>query len=391
MPEGNSQESGWTPNQQPKSNLRTEALGRWLKNFGKKLNRKESDISQTQPKDEVQTASPESVIELLGAIESTKLRLADRILFHTTSATNLENLRSNGLYGNKNDPSLGINIGYPTFFATEHVQRQTGQSIPYDKIRTDTPSNYVLTIWGVNKYTSKDKGLFKDRGFYQPSKEPVSGEALDKYVDAVISGNKDYAILGVYARGIVTDTARMVPAKYLLDSFPLDRTNRDQIIQNMVLAETGLANADEIEASFQKIVSTGEIAHALTASIEHNVIRNSVMIGIKRIKDQPQQAGEVVQTTFLKAMFLRTKVNDRLSARYLDNSIKWLIGVLKVQGINPESLSEDFATKIKQFNYDIQGGKPPVKLVDSSRYDNYYEHGPALETARSIKIEMGIT
>lgn len=382
----NTETAELAPNQKPNPNSKTGKLRRWLEIFGRKSKNTPPAIPQIPEAHE----PPKSVNELLGVKEAAKLRPAQNILFHTAPAVNLEKLASQGLFAQKEDPNLGNNIGYSTFFATEHHFKKTGQSIPPDGIRSQTPDDYVLTIWKRNNSVLKEKGTFKRLGFYQPSMEPPSGTPLEEYIDAAISGNRAYEWFGDFAREIIAKGVRMVPAEFFAGSIKLDRPNRDLIIKNMILAESGISDADQIEQSLKGIVTSGEIAHAIAVSIEQDLIRNSIMEQIKTIKAQSGQSMETQQTAFFQAMFLRTKVNDKVSALYLDKSISWLGEILKKQGIDPQKIAEENALKINHFNKNPQGTKPPVKLLDISRNFDYYGSDATSYVASVIKRELGI-
>lgn len=389
MADGKNTEAVELPlNQQPNPDSKTGKFRGWLKIFDRNSRNTAPTIPQIPETQELQK-SPKSVNELLGVKEADALRLAQNILFHTAPVANLEKLKSQGLFAQKDDPNLGNNIGYSTFFAVEHHLKKTGQSIPLDGIRSATPDDYVLTIWRRNNSVLKEKGTFKEFGFYQPSMEPPPGTPLEEYIDAAISGNKAYEWFGDFAREIIAKDVRMVPGEYFAESIQLDTLNRNLIIKNMVLAEIGIAGSDQIEQSFKGITS-GEIAHAMAVSIERNLIRNSIMEQIKAIKAQPRQSIEISQNAFIQAMFLRTKVNDKISALYLDKSIDWLAGILKKQGIDPQKIAEENALKIKHFNQNPQGTNLPVKLLASSRNFDFYGSNEASYAASDIKRELSI-
>ncbi len=368
------------------ANSKTEQFKKWLRNFG----RKKGDTSEAQVQGNQELQPVKSINELLGVKEAEEFKPAQSILFHTTPTNNLDNLRLHGLFAQKDDPSLGINIGYSTFFATEHYMRQTGQTVPFKQVRVATPEDYDLTIWKKNSATLKTNGSFKDRGFYQPSMVPSPGPALDAYVEAAIAGNKDYAYFGNLAPYIVTHDAMMVPPDYFAGTIHLDKNNRDLITKNMVLAEMGMISADQIEQSLRGILPSDEIAHAVTASLEQNLIRNSVMTQVKLLKGQSMPNPELSTTALIQTMLLRTKVNDRVSALYLDKSITWLLEKLKEAGLDPHKIAEESAKKIQEFNQNPQTIKSPVKILDVSRSTNYYGSLSTFHAAGDIKQDLMI-
>jgi hypothetical protein len=367
-------------------NSRSERFRGWLKNFG----RRTRNIPNPEMQDNPESQPPKPINELLGIKEAVELKPAQNILFHTAPLDNLDKLRLHGLFAQKDDPNLGINLGYSTFFATEHHMKRTGQTVPFEQTRTATPDDYVLTVWKKNSASLKTKGYFKDKGFYQPSLEPSPGPALDTYINAAIAGNQTYAWFGDFAKDMVVQDARMVPPEFLVEAVQLDKNNRDLITKNMVMAEAGIVDADQIEQSLQGILSSRETAHAVTASIEQNLIRNSVMPQINLIKEQTTNNPELSTIALVQAMLLRTKVNDRVSALYLDKSITWLSGKLKEAGLDPHKIAEENANKIREFNQNPQTIKPPVKILDVSRNSNYYGSDSTSLAASDIKRELKI-
>lgn len=370
----------------PSPNSKAERFKGWLKNFGRKI--KSTPQNHVQENQESQRIK--SVNELLGVKEASELKPAQNILFHTAPINNLDKLKSHGLFAQKDDPNLGINLGYSTFFATEHHYKRTGQNIPFEQTRTVTPEGYVLTIWEKNSAALKTKGYFKDKGFYQPSMEPSSGPALDSYIDAAISGNQTYAFFGSFAKEMITQDARMVPPEFFAGAVHLNKDNRDLITKNMVLAEAGLINADQMEQSFKGILPSVEIAHAVTASIEQNLIRSSVMVQVNLIKDQSAPNPDLSKTALMQAMLLRTKVNDRVSALYLDKSIALLSEKLRECGLDPQKSVEENTGKIQEFNQNPQTTKSPVRILDVSKYSNYYGSDSTQLAAGDIKRELRI-
>lgn len=367
-------------------NSRAERFKGWLKSFGKKT--KNIPEPQIQENQEQQPTKP--VNELLGVKEAAELKPAQSILFHTAPVNNLDKLRLHGLFAQKDDPNMGVNLGYSTFFATEHHYKRTGQNVPFDQTRTATPDDYVLTIWKKNSAALKTKGYFKDKGFYQPSSEPSPGPALDAYVEAAIAGNKTYEWFGSLAKDMVAQDARIVPPDYFAGAIHLDKNNRDLITRNLVLAEMGIVNADQIEQSLKGILPSDEVAHAVTASIEQSLIRNSVMTQVNLLKDQSEPNPELSKIALMQSMLLRTKVNDRVSALYLDKSITWLSEKLKEEGFDPHKIEEENAGKIQEFNQNPQTTKPPVRLLDVSRNSSYYGSDSTSLAASDIKKELGI-
>jgi hypothetical protein len=258
-----------------------------------------------------------------------------------------------------------------------------------------------LTIWRKNEFAKKDKGGFGSFGFYQPYQEPPPGTDLNEYIDAAISGNETYAwftnLNPDLARKMVAQGAKMVPAEYFAGAIRLDMQTRDLIIRNMVQAETGTANADQIEESFRGLTDSEEIAHGLTAAIEHALIRNSMMEYVEIVdkKDRQTPPRKILKTrlsenTLLQAMLLRTKVNDKVSALYLDKSINWLIENLGRQGVDTQKLVEENAVKINEFNNNPYGSKPLLSFPDPSNSFNYYGSDAGTYIAAEIEKELKI-
>lgn len=381
----------------PKTSSKAKEFVGWLKNFGKKHEKSNPQAPVEDPIQKPETPEakpPKSVNELLGVKEADQLKHAQTLLFHTAPASNLEKLKTKGLFAQKNDPNLGNNLGYSAFFATEHHLRKTGQPIPLEEVRSATSPDYFLTIWRKNNFTKKDKGGFGRFGFYQPDQEPPPETDLNEYIDAAISGNETYAwftnLNADLARKMVAQEARMVPAEYFAGSLWLDKQTRDLIIRSMVQAETGIAGAAQIENSLMSVVPAEETAHAMAASIEHALIRNSLMEQIKEMKASPLPNQQLSEDSLLKAMLLRTKVNDRVSALYLDKSINWLIEKLNQQGINTQKLIEENAVKINEFNKNPYGSKPLLSFPDPSNSFNYYGSNAGTHIASEIKDELGI-
>lgn len=370
----------------PKS--KGERFAKWLRGF-RKPNPQATPSPSPEP-EKTETQPPKSVNELLGVKEADQLKQSPSLLIHTAPEANLEKLKSQGLFAQKDDPNLGNNLGYSTFFATEHHQRRTGQKINPQEARTAASPAYVLTIWRKNETILKETGDFKRMGFYQPSMEPPAGTNLDEYVNAKISGNKDYEWFVLTARDSITKGARMVPAEYFAAGLKLNQPTRDLIIKNMVLAETGMASADQIQQRFQTVINSEEIAHGLTTSIEHSLLRNSIMEQITEIKTQKVPNPSLAEKSLLQAMLLRTKVNDKVSAVYLDKAIRWLIKNLEEQGVNTQQLVEDNASKINNFNQSPGASKPPVQLLDLEKGPYYYGSDAGTYASMDIKRELGI-
>lgn len=361
-------------------NSKANEFVRWLKRLGRAHNpaRPENDsVSPEEP--------PKSVNELLGVKEANELRIAPRLLFHTAPSSALEKIKRQGLYSQTEDPNLGNNLGYSTFFAAEHHLRKTGKRMPITKVRTTASPDYVLTIWQKSKYAKKDEG-YKGEGFYQATMEPQPEAIPEDYISTAIEGNPTYSFFGPMARELISKEARKIPPEYFAGSIKLDQSGRDQIISIMINAERGIYDADQIEDLFTLQSISQETAQGMAANIEQVLIRSSVMGQIKKIKERFGDQ-EQVADTLLQTMFLRTKVNDRVSAVYLDQSLKWLTGKLDSMGVNTKSLIKEFAAKVKEFNNDPKKAPQVIKLADKS---NFYGWADGIYISQEIKKELAL-
>lgn len=391
-----------TPELQPKGSSKAKEFVSWLKRFGKKHEKSEPRVSVQDPiqNSETSEAQPQkSVNELLGVKEADQLKPGEALFFHTTPSKNVEPIKANGLYSKASDPDLGSNIGYSAFFATEHRLRSKNVVISTEDARERTPSEYSLTIWNDGGPLAKDKQFAQYR-FYAPREKPEDGKDLTEYLDAAYKdGDEYYRSLGeIMGKILKRENNVHLSNEFLLGVINLGKDVRDSIIKNMVLAETGRVSADQVEGNFLNLlsqhlsfskagVSTQDLAHNLTASVEHNLIRTGIMEKIKDIKQDATPKAKAIDDCLFSAMYLRSQVNDRASAKYLDLVIKQLTGKLDEAGLDSAQVIDDNVVKVKSLKGNRATFQSTVNARDLSKY---YGSDHVTKVAQQIKEELKI-
>lgn len=264
-------------------------------------------------------------------IPEKKFPYAPRIFFHTTLAKNLDSIKKDGLFSLSEDPNLGRSIGYALYFPLEHQGRQ-----PAAKFSSD---EYLMTVWEINPLIRKFEDSESLKNLVVDIASPAESGSLPQ--DFIFNSP-----MGELIKQLPPDQVRNLTAEYLIAAVSLKSEVRDEITKAMVLAAAGKISADEIEQNLRTLlpknttflkegIDSLTLAHYLTAAIERDLVRSTVMPKVEEVK---QDNGGKPIVALWYALVYRSNVNDPATVKYLDNTVNWLRNIIQEQNTDADQI-----------------------------------------------------
>lgn len=343
------------------------------------------------------------------------LKPAQAIYFHTMPGIKLNSVRSSGLFGLSDTPTLSESLGYSLFlsYRDKYYQELKGRSPDGNDVRNRAPEDYVMTIWqDPNQHLAEQQ----DSYFARTKKFIITTETKpDELPQEFIEANQKSTPLGRLEPARPTQFS----ADNMIASIPLTKPVRETILRGMVLLHAGRLSANQIEQELIMVLGQAEqekpgsvvltagalledLVHNVVASFAKELVGDIVLPVVNRVLKTPDvtqnrwrrspeespYVGESVRALFMATVY-RKHINEPTLATQLDEAVAGLRQQLLVENVELAALDEAMDSNIKLLEQG-QNQRPEFALVKIDDFQNYYSYTPTYHAAYSLFKELGI-
>lgn len=335
--------------------------------FAKAFKRMQSSLFRRPPTKPLEIPTSQEPVTLQESYPSPdRLRVSQKLLFHTTTLDQLDSIASKGLFAVELDKDvgqqiMGENLAYSLYFPIEREADRKGMEP--SQIPDATLDNYVLTIWQRNSSVVRVANRARDSIGHNQITAKTSDPIPDSYFTASTESNADSL---KWLISLDPNLARNLSQNNLLAAVQIDRSTREGLLKLMILASQGKVSAISIEEQIKTQLAGGktkylkagtnidDISFELASTIERELARSVIVPYMNLSRKELATDGGVEKPNsatleaFKFALAFRLNVNDAVTARYLDGCIRELKQIMKSHGLDTNKLKKEALTEIKE-------------------------------------------